>query len=183
MLFLYFLILVICFLISIFVFLFFLAEVLAKFTTDAPFVPIPDGISKEIIKILDLNNQSVFYDLGCGDGRILVDIVKSNPNIKAVGVEKAFLPYFLAKIKTRKFENIEIKRSDIFKENLSGSTDIFLYLYPQVLDKLLPNLESQCKTGTRIISCDFKFKEKKPTKIIELNANSRRGKKLFVYII
>ena len=153
----------------------------AKFTVDAPFVPIPNGISKEIIKNLNLNNQSVFYDLGCGDGRILIDVVNSSPNIKAVGIEKAFLPYFLAKIKTRRFENIEIKRGDIFKENLSSTTDIFLYLYPQVLDRLLPNLESQCKKGTKIISCDFEFKGKKPTKIINLNTNSRRGKKLFVY--
>jgi hypothetical protein len=164
---------------------FFLAQVLATFTTDAPFVPIPDGINDEIIENLNLTSGSILYDLGCGDARVLIEAVKKYPNIKAVGIEKAFLPYFLAKFYTRKYRNIEIKREDIFKTDISSATHIFVYLYPKVINRLINDIKNQCKKNTKIISCDFELDGVKCNKIVELNnstnLNQRRGKKLFIY--
>lgn len=164
--------------------LIFLAEFVAKFTTDAPFVPVPHEIEEDIIENLGLQSKSVLYDLGCGDGKILTKAVQKHPDIKAIGVERAILPYILARIKTRKYNNIKIKREDIFKTDISSATDIFLYLYPEVINKLLSNIRRQCESGTKILSCDFEFNQIKPIKVVSLNkTNSGRGKKLFVYTL
>ena len=183
MIFIYFFIILVCLLVSIFVALFLLAEIVAHLTTVAPFVPIPRDIIPEIVKSLNLNDDSVLYDLGCGDGRVLMEAIKSNPNIIAVGIEKALFPYFLGKFHTRKNESVEIRRGDIFTVDVSDATVIFFYLFPGVPDKLMSVLEKKCKSGTRVVSCDFDCKERKPVEVIDLNNTNPRGKKLFVYNI
>ena len=172
------------FLWPIFFALVFVLDIIAQFTTDAPFVPIPKGIDDKIIESLKLKSESILYDLGCGDGRVLISVTKKNPDIKAIGVEKAFVPYFLAKLNTRNFKNISILREDIFKTDISKATHIFMYLYPAVIKKLWPLIQKSCKAGTRIISCDFQNEEMEPSEIIDIKSqNKSRGKKLFVYII
>lgn len=57
---------------------FFVIQIISYLKADAPFVSIPKGIEKEIIKALDLKDESIFYDLGCGDGIVLVEATKSN---------------------------------------------------------------------------------------------------------
>ena len=164
--------------------LFLLAQFIAVFTTDAPFVPVPRGVEDKIVESLKLDKDSMLYDLGCGDGRILFKAVKKYPEIRAVGMEIALFPYLLAKFKTRKYKNIEIKRENIFQTDLRPATHIFLYLYPKVLTKLLPQIKNDCNLGTKIISCDFIFENLKPSEIIELNnPQSQRGQKLFIYQI
>ena len=180
----YFFIILICLLVPIFVIIFFLAQIVAHFTTQAPFVPIPDKIILDIVRSLHLNNASILYDLGCGDGRVLKEAVKSNPNIRAVGIEKALIPYLLARWNIRKSKNVEIRQEDIFTTDISDSTVIFFYLFPGVPDKLITAFEKRCKPGVRVVSCDFDCKDRKPTEVIDLdNLNSKRGKKLFVYAI
>jgi len=163
--------------------IFLIMQFLAVFTTDAPFVPVPEKIEDDIIKSLELKPDSILYDLGCGDARILLKAVQKHPDIKAVGVEIAYVPYLLAKFYTRNYNNIQIKREDIFKTDISNATHIFNYFSPAI-SRLNKNIETYCKSGTRIVTCDFEIKKIKPTQIIELNQSlSPRGKKLFVYTI
>ena len=124
------------------------------------------------------------YDLGCGDARVLLKAVQKYPDIKAIGVDMGFLPYFLARFYSRKFKNITIKREDIFKTNIADATHIFVYLYPKVVSKLIVNIKEQCKPGTRIVSCDFEIENFTPIQTIELNkSENARGKKLLIYVI
>jgi precorrin-6B methylase 2 len=158
-------------------------QFIAEFTTDAPFVPVPKEIENDIIISLKLVPNSILYDLGCGDARILLKAVQKHSDIKAVGIDIGFLPYFLAKFYTRKHKNIKIKRGDIFKTNISDATHIFIYLSPAI-NKLFLHICQQCKPDTRIVSCDFELENTTPTQIIELNkTTSPRGKKLFVYTL
>lgn len=168
---------------SIFIFTF-VSNVVAIFTTDSPFVSVSNSVKEKIVKNLELRDGSVLYDLGCGDARVLLSAVNSFPNIKAIGVEVAFYPYLLAKFKTRNYKQIEIRRSDIYKTNISDATHIFMYLYPSVVNKLVHNVEKQCKSRTKIISCDFEINSLKPLKIVELDSNdSKLCKKLFIYTL
>lgn len=166
----------------VFIFVVF-SQLLSAFTAQAPFVPVPDKVLDEIVNNLVLKNGSVLYDLGCGDGKVLVKALQKHPDIKAIGVEIAFLPYLLAKWKSRKYKNIEIRREDIFKTNISEATCVFLYLYPKVINKLITNIKTQCKPGTLVLSCDFELENTTPTKVVDLTNStiSLRGKKLFVY--
>ena len=171
-------------LISLGIAVFMIVQFISEFTTDAPFVPIPKEIEDKIIENLKLSPGSMLYDLGCGDGRILIKAVQKYPEIRAVGVEIAFFPFLLAKFYTRKYKNISIKRENIFKTDISSATHIFLYLYPAIVNRLFVRIKEQCKSGTRIVSCDFEIDGITPTEVVDLNnPNSKRGKKLFIYNI
>jgi len=160
------------------------AQVVAIFTTDAPFVPIPGGIDEKIIETLKLGDNSVLYELGCGDARVLRKASEKYPGIKMVGVEIAFIPYLLARVKSRKYRNIKIKRENIFRTHVGDTTHIFMYLYPHVVEKLMPILKNKCKPGTRIVSCDFQDKHREAEEVIPITSRSHtRGKNLFIYVV
>ena len=69
-------------LISLGIAVFMIVQFISEFTTDAPFVPIPKEIEDKIIENLKLSPGSMLYDLGCGDGRILIKAVQKYPNKK-----------------------------------------------------------------------------------------------------
>lgn len=150
-----------------------------------PFVPVRKKILNEIISALELNEQSILYDLGCGDGRILFAATEINPHISCVGIEIAPFPFLLAKVK-KVFSfsrNVRILYGNFFKTNLSSASHVFLYLFPEALEKLLPKLETELKSGSRVISCDFKFSKREPNKIIEIKSTKwQKNKKLYVYV-
>lgn len=180
------------FTVCLFCFLFFTAQVIALFTTDAPFIPLPAGVVKEIIGQMNLNNSNVFYDLGCGDGRVLIEARRLHPHLRAIGVENAWFPYLIAQYKTRhKARNktqdnlhIEILKQNMFTTDLHDATHIFLYLFPSLLDRLWPIIRTQCKPGTIIFSCHFSSELQNPDKIITLtSADQKWNKKLYVYTV
>ncbi|MFH1146058.1 MAG: methyltransferase [bacterium] len=152
--------------------------------TGAPFVPIPTAILPEIIKALDLKDDDVFYDLGCGDGRVLIAVARERPMIKCVGVEKAIFPYWTARYNVWRSEckNIKIVRNNMFKEDLSKATKIFTYLFPKLMDRLFGKLNQEVKTGLVVVSCDFQFSKKEPEVVIDLHRPDHAlGRMLRVY--
>lgn len=163
--------------------IFMILKTVADLTTDAPYIKIPEEFFEPLVNNLKLKDNSVLYDLGCGDAHILKKILIKYPNIKVVGVEKAVIPYTLAKIKTRDVKNITVLRQDIFNVDVSDATHIFVYLFPRVMEKLMPILDKKCKKGTKVISCDFEDRNRKDGKIINLNTLAKRGRRLIVYTI
>lgn len=184
-------IIAIFFLLSFLIFLILIVFVLLAFfkiteilSIDAPFIPTSKEVINNITENLQLTENSILYDLGCGDARILKRVAELKPEIKIVGIDIAFIPYFLAKFFTRKYKQIEIRRENIFKTDISDATHIFLYLYPKAVNKLINNIKNQCAQGTRIVSCDFEIESCRPINIVNLkNNHSKLCQKLFVYIL
>lgn len=156
-------------------------------TAKVPFVTVPNSILKDIEKALDLKDRSVVYDLGCGDGRILFYLSKVFSNARYIGIENSIFPLVLLRFhnwRKRIFNNrqIEIIKQDFFKSDLSNATHIVAYLYPNIMDDLLPKLESELPSGTRLVSVTFKFTQKKPIMEIDLHRSKYRlARKLYVY--
>jgi SAM-dependent methyltransferase len=150
-----------------------------------PFVPIPKNILPEIIQALNLSTDSIFYDLGCGDGRILQAGLRLKPQIKTIGIEKEILPFYLAKWRLRKAiaaGSCQVFHQSFFNQSLTKATHVFTYLFPDLMDELLPKLQQELKPGTKLVSCDFAFNTKQPVKIIHLKrANRSLGQKLYCY--
>ncbi len=149
-----------------------------------PFVPVRKEVLNKIVSALELKEDSTLYDLGCGDGRVLLEALKSNPNISCIGVEISPFPFMLAKIKKllNSSKNIYILYGNFYKTNISEASHIFLYLFPEAMDKLLPKFEKELKVGSRVVSCDFEFSKRKPDKILETGLpNWQKNKKLYVY--
>ncbi|MEK7078312.1 MAG: hypothetical protein AAB911_01960 [Patescibacteria group bacterium] len=156
----------------IILFLFFLVYSWDFFTTlKAPFLPISKNIASKIAGLLDIKDDSIVYDLGCGDSRVIIECYKKNPRAKYIGIEKSYIPYILSLIKLKKLgnpKNTRVINGNFFKQNLSQATHVFLYLLPEMMDGLLPKLIAELKQGTIIISFNFVFSKKNPEKTVEL---------------
>lgn len=147
----------------------------------APFVPVPAKAVPGIVEALGLSDGAVVYDMGCGDGRVLLAAVRQNPNIRAVGIEKALLPYVIAKFRVRG-TTIEIRRNDFFKENLADATHVVTYLFPTLMERVEAKLDHELKPGTRIVAIDFPLEHRKPTSVVEQKiAQLKRGTTLYIY--
>ena len=152
-----------------------------------PFVGIPIKTLKDIEKALELKDDSVVYDLGCGDGRVLFHLYKNNPKAKYIGIEYSLFPFILASvrnlfIKKNNKDDIKIIKGDFFKFDLSNSTHIFTYLYPSMMDDLLKKFDDELKEGTRLVSASFHFTTKGAQEEIDLKRNKYQlARKLYVY--
>ena len=152
--------------------------------TRAPFVGLPKEVIPEILKVLNLKDDSVMYDLGCGDGRILFTCAKAKPKARYIGVDKALAAYTVAVTKKLLFKDkkVEFKHINFFKQDLSDATHVFVYLFPGLMNSLLLKLQKELKPGSVVVSCDFEFQDKQPRDIIHLNRDKHLlGQRLIIY--
>lgn len=170
----------------IILFLFFLWSIW-NLKNKVPFVTASSAVLKDVAKAMEIKDDSIVYDVGSGDGKILFYLSRLNKNAKYIGIENNPFPLFLAKIRAffnfRKTGNkVEIISNDFFKQDLSNATHIFTYLYPNIMDDLLPKFKDELKPGTRLVSLSFRFTTKMPTSEIDLKRSKYKlGRKLYVY--
>jgi SAM-dependent methyltransferase len=133
---------------------------------DVVFVPTPQKIVEKMLEMAEVKKGDVVYDLGCGDGRIVVTAAKKY-GVKAVGfdINPERVKESLDNVRTNKVENlVTIKEADIFTLDLREATVVTLYLLPDLNVKLMPQLE-KLKPGTRIVSHDFDMRGAKPVQV------------------
>jgi ubiquinone/menaquinone biosynthesis C-methylase UbiE len=148
-----------------------------------PWVPTREELLDIIMKLANLKPTDAFYDLGCGDGRVVLKAAKEGVK-KAVCIE--INPMLIEKAKeSAKVENllnkIEFINEDFFKVSLSDATVIYMYLLTSVNRALRPKLESELKEGTRVVTLDFEIPGWKPVQIIEI-ALPMRTARLYLYV-
>jgi len=116
-----------------------------------------------VIEFADIKKNDVLYDLGSGDGRILVEAVKKK--IKVVGIEQNRFLNWIARRKIRKLKNVKIIQDNIFNQDLSKATIIVAYLSRKITHELQKKIEREVKKGTKIILIDHDFIGWKPTRV------------------
>ncbi len=152
-----------------------------------PFVPTPKSVLEEISKAMNLREDSIVYDLGCGNGQVVFYLFKNNSNIKCIGLENNPYPLFLARIRLffsgkEQKKNVKIINGNFFKQDLRDATHVFTYLSSGIMDKLLPKFEKELPRGTRMVSLSFSFSKKEPIEKIDLKRNKYKlGRELYVY--
>lgn len=157
------------------------------FVSKTPFVNVPLKTLESINKALIINNDSIVYNIGSGDGRVLFYLYKKIPKAKYIGIENGPFPLFVSRLsnffhKIRNKSNIEILKKDFFDVDLSKATHIFTYLYPDMMDDLLSKFDKELKPGTKLVSMSFHFTTKKEKEIIELKKNIfGLTRKIYVY--
>lgn len=160
---------------------------LTSFRSQVPFVPVPNKLLSDIHTALGVTDKSIVYDLGCGEGRVLFYLSRRVPNARYIGIENNPFPLLLIRARawwhTRTTgTSIEIVQQDFFTHDLSNATHIFTYLYPNVMDDLLPKFDRELARGTKLVSLSFKFTQKQPLQEIDLKKTGYlRGRKLYVY--
>ena len=137
---------------------------------DVIYVPTPQEVVDKMLEMAQVTKDDLLYDLGCGDGRIVVTAAKK------YGCKTAGYDLRRGRVKAS-LENVEknnvghlvrIEQKDIFTLDLSKASVITLYLLPELNVKLIPQLE-KLKPGSRIVSHDFDMKGVKPDKVVEVN--------------
>lgn len=144
-----------------------------KKVPDVIFVPTPQALVDRMLALAEVKKNDVVYDLGCGDGRIVVTAAKKY-GVKAVGfdIDPERVQEALANVKSNKVEHlVTIKQADIFKLDLTPASVVTLYLLPELNVRLMPQLQ-KLKPGSRIVSHEFDMRGAKPAKVEQVRLNS-----------
>lgn len=144
------------------------APALAK-EPDVIYVPTPQVVVDKMLEMAELKPGEVIYDLGCGDGRILVTAAKKY-GVKAYGfdIDPQRIKECLENIKTNKVEHlVTIRQADIFTLDLRPANVVTLYLLPELNVRLMPQL-TRLRPGSRILSHDFDMHGAKPAAVHEM---------------
>ena len=136
---------------------------------NAPFVPVPDATLQELVKYIPVEENSVIYDLGSGDGKILRALSDYNNTGTFVGIERGIIPYVVSSVRQKNIQSISFRREDFFVTDVSSATAVVVYLYPKLMDALLQKLTQELAPGTRLYSIDYHFSHKNPEETIVLS--------------
>lgn len=139
-----------------------------------PFVPTPQDVVERMLALAQVKKGDVVYDLGSGDGRIVITAAKKY-GVKAVGfeIDPDLLRQSRESIRKEKLEKLaEIREQDILTVDLSPATVVTMYLLPEVNLRLRPNVLRQLKPGSRVVSHDFDMGDWKPLKVEHIKDSS-----------
>ena len=139
----------------------------------APWVPTWKKDLPRIFKLANLQPGETFYELGCGNGRVVMYAAK-NFNVKAVGLEISLLFYLICKIRQLFNSNLNLifKLKSLFKEDLSQADVVYFFGMPKPLkERLRSKLESELKPQTRVISYAFPIEGWSPKAVDKSNKN------------
>lgn len=123
----------------------------------APWLPTRKSDLERVNDLVALKDGEVFYDLGCGDGRVCHYVAGKNPNARVVGFELAYPLYFWTKLKSLLWprSNLKVKLRNVFKQDLSGADAVYLFGLRKTLNnRLKDKFKNELKKGARILVYD-----------------------------
>ena len=145
---------------------------------NAPYVATPHDVVDQMLELASVKHGDVVYDLGCGDGRIVIAAAKRF-GTRGVGIDNNPDRIREAQANARKAgvaHLVEFRQGDLFDTDLSSATVVALYLLPAVNLELRPKLQRELKTGTRVVSHSFDMGDWKPAKVV-----TTRGTRLYLW--
>jgi cyclopropane fatty-acyl-phospholipid synthase-like methyltransferase len=139
---------------------------------DVIFVPTPPDVVDAMLKLAEVTSNDVVYDLGSGDGIIVVTAAQKY-GATAVGIDIDPQRVKEATERVQKAgvgDKVKILNQDLFTTDISPATVVTLYLLPSLNQKLIPKLNKELKPGTRIVSQSFNMGDQNPPhQTVDLN--------------
>ena len=151
----------------------------------APFVRTPEEVVARMLEVAEITPGDILYDLGSGDGRIVIAAAKRY-GIKAVGFEinPALVEESRGTIKQEGLENlVEIREQDIRSVNLAPASVVTMYLYPSANLRLRRAIRSQLKPGSRVVSHQFAMGDWTPAKTEQLKDSTGLTRTIYLWRI
>lgn len=143
---------------------------------DVVYVPTPNEVVDRMLALANVKNTDVIYDLGSGDGRIVITAAQKL-GAKGVGVDidperirEANENAQAAKVTDR----VQFRQQDLFQTDLRQASVVTLYLLPDLNLKLRPKLFRELKPGTRVVSHDFDMGDWKPDRTEQVEVGGRQ---------
>lgn len=150
-----------------------------------PYVPTPIPVARAMLKLANAGPDDIVYDLGCGDGRILILAVKEFDVKKAVGIDNDPMRIAEATKNAKKnnvLDKVVLIEDDFFNVDISEATIVTLFLLTVVNEMLRPKFEKELQPGTRIVSHEFRIPGWKPKKIINVQDNIGLSHIVYLYV-
>jgi trans-aconitate methyltransferase len=147
---------------------------------EIPFVATPLWVIDEMLKMAGVTSKDVVYDLGSGEGDIVIRAAQRF-GARAVGIE--LRPELIEKARQRAQEakvtdRVRFLRADFFYTDIREATVVTLFLLPEVNRALRPKLLTELRPGSRIVAHAFPIPDWKPQKSLE-----KDGRKIFLWVV
>ena len=143
----------------------------AKDNIAGPYVPTPWVIVDEMMKLADIRADDVVYDLGSGDGRLVITAAKRY-KARGVGIELQPELIELARagaVKEGVADRVKFVQGDLFETDIREASVVTLYLLPRFVTRLVPRFLAELRPGTRIVSHDYPLVPWRPDKELSMD--------------
>jgi SAM-dependent methyltransferase len=137
---------------------------------DVPYVPTPQAVVDEMLRLAQVRPDDFVIDLGCGDGRIPITAA-ANFGARALGVDidPGRIADSIANAqKAGVTDRVSFRQGDLFDFDLGAATVVTMYLLPEINRKLRPRLLETLRPGTRVLSHDFDMGDWPPDRSISV---------------
>lgn len=151
----------------------------------APFVPTPQEVVDRMLEMAAIKPGDVVYDLGCGDGRLVVTAAKRF-GVRGVGVDidPDRIAESRANAKRERVEQlVEFRQQDVRDVNVSEATVVTLYLLTEANLELRPRLQAELKPGSRIVSHQFGMGDWVPARVETVVDSYGLSRQLYLWVI
>ena len=137
---------------------------------DVPYVPTPQAVVDRMIQLGNVDAKDVVYDLGCGDGRLVITAAQKGARGMGVDLNPARIAEANANAKKAGVTGrVQFKVANLFETDVSPASVVTLYLLPEVNLKLRPQLWKQLKVGTRVVSHAFDMGDWAPEQTVRVD--------------
>ena len=138
----------------------FVASALAR---DVPYVPTPHAVVDKMLEVAQVGPNDVVYDLGCGDGRIVIAAAKKGARGVGIDIDEQRIREARSNAAAAGVaDRVQFRQEDLFKTDFREATVVTMYLLTSVNMRLRPRLLAELKPGTRIVSHAFDLGDWKP---------------------
>ena len=146
---------------------------------DVIFVPTREAVVEAMLKAAKVGPNDIVYDLGCGDGRIVVAAAKLGARGVGIDIDPQRIAEAKENAKAAGVEGkVDFRLGDLFEADIREASVVTLYLLPSLNVKLKPRLMEQLRPGTRIVSHDFDMGDWQPDETIAVD-----GKTVYLWTI
>lgn len=146
---------------------------------DVPYEPTSPEIVRAMLRLARVRAGDVVYDLGCGDGRIVIEAARLGARGVGVDLDPQRIREARANARAAGVEGrVELLEGDLFEAEVRPATAVMLYLWPEVNLRLRPKLLAELRPGTRVVSHTHDMGDWRPQETIEV-----LGHRLYLWII
>jgi SAM-dependent methyltransferase len=156
---------------------------------DVAYVPTTNDAVEAMLKLADVTSSDTVFDLGCGDGRIVIAAVKLR-GARGVGIDIDPVRVSESRANAKKAgveKRVRFEENDVFEADIHEATVVTLFLLPELNVKLLPKLLRDLKPGTRIVSNTFDMGDWQPAKEVTVGDPDEAGHpfshRLYLWIV
>jgi protein-L-isoaspartate O-methyltransferase len=150
----------------------------------APYFPTPQSVVTKMLQLGELKAGEKMYDLGSGDGRIVIMAARQyKADAWGVELDESLYKQSVERIRTLGLApTAHIVLGDLLKQDYSSFDLLTIYLLPVAIDKVTPMFDRQLKKGARVVAHDFEFPQWTPAKILDIDDDGEgRSHRLYLY--